>query len=120
MENGHIGIGALTFAFEFTIHIDTNNGDILFETKTGDPLLSIDGATGESSIVADDILGPNGLCFSPDERILYVVESRGVPHRRILAYDVAEDGRTIRNRRALIDACGRLRPLGACSTKFSA
>ena len=64
----------------------------------------IDGETGEASVVADDILGPNGLCFSPDERILYVVESRGVPHRRILAYDVADDGRAIANRRVLIDA----------------
>jgi gluconolactonase len=64
----------------------------------------IDGATGEAAVVADDILGPNGLCFSPDERILYVVESRGIPHRRILAYDVEEGGRTIANRRVLIDA----------------
>jgi gluconolactonase len=64
----------------------------------------IDGETGEASVVADDILGPNGLCFSPDERLLYVVESRGVPHRRILAYDVGGDGRTIANRRVLIDA----------------
>jgi gluconolactonase len=64
----------------------------------------IDGQSGDAAIVADDILGPNGLCFSPDERILYVVESRGVPHRRILAYDVADDGRAIANRRVLIDA----------------
>jgi gluconolactonase len=64
----------------------------------------IDGETGEASVVADDILGPNGLCFSPDERLLYVVESRGVPHRRILAYDVGGDGRTIANKRVLIDA----------------
>ena len=26
---------------------------------------------------ADDVLGPNGLCFSPDERLLYVVEQAG-------------------------------------------
>jgi gluconolactonase len=64
----------------------------------------IDGATGEPEVVADDILGPNGLCFSPDERILYVVESRGIPHRKILAYDVTEDGRGIENKRTLIDA----------------
>ena len=38
------------------------------------------------------ILAPNGLCLSPDEDVLYIVESRGVPNRRILAYDVAEDG----------------------------
>jgi len=64
----------------------------------------IDGQSGEASVVADDILGPNGLCFSPDERLLYVVESRGVPHRRILAFDVADDGRAITNKRVLIDA----------------
>ena len=64
----------------------------------------IDGVTGEPAVVAHDILGPNGLCFSPDERILYVVESRGMPHRHILAYDVKGDGRAIANRRVLIDA----------------
>ncbi len=64
----------------------------------------IDGESGEVSLVTTDILGPNGLCFSPDERFLYVVESRGVPHRKILAYDVAENGREIMNKRVLIDA----------------
>jgi gluconolactonase len=66
----------------------------------------IDGETGEAEVVADDVLGPNGLCFSPDERILYVVESRGVPHRKILAYDVGANGRKIMNKRVLIDAAG--------------
>ena len=64
----------------------------------------IDGESGEVAVVADDVLGPNGLCFSPDERLLYVVESRGVPHRKILAYDVTDDGRGIANKRVLIDA----------------
>ena len=48
---------------------------------------------GELTRLADDICGPNGLCFSPDEGRLYVVESRGEPHRKILAYDVTADGR---------------------------
>nr|AIW80549.1 SMP-30/Gluconolaconase/LRE-like region protein [uncultured bacterium] len=52
----------------------------------------IDGATGKATIVAEGILGPNGLCFSPDEKILYVIESRGVPTRKILAYDVSPGG----------------------------
>src|SRR6476659_3106586 len=64
----------------------------------------IDGATGKASIVAEGVLGPNGLCFSPDEKILYVVESRGVPNRKILAYDVSSDGATIANKRVFIDA----------------
>src|SRR5205823_12338358 len=47
---------------------------------------------------------PNGLCFSPDEKILYIVESRGVPNRKILAYDVSPGGDTISNKRVFIDA----------------
>jgi gluconolactonase len=74
------------------------------EPELGQAIYRIDGETGEAAVVADDVLGPNGLCFSPDERLLYVVESRGVPHRKILAYEVAGDGRSIANKRVLIDA----------------
>lgn len=63
----------------------------------------IDGQTGEATVVADDVLGPNGLCFSPDESILYIVESRGEPTRKILAYDVV-DGVKLTNKRIHIDA----------------
>lgn len=63
----------------------------------------LDPATGQATVVADDIEAPNGLCFSPDEKILYIVESRSEP-RRILAYDVVDDGRRIANRRVFIDA----------------
>ncbi|MBR0643166.1 SMP-30/gluconolactonase/LRE family protein [Plastoroseomonas hellenica] len=61
----------------------------------------IDGQSGEITLVADDIDHPNGLAFSPDESILYVIESRGEP-RNILAYDLAPDGKTLRNRRIFI------------------
>ncbi len=61
----------------------------------------LDPATGQASVVADDVPGPNGLAFSPGERILYVVASRAEP-REILAYDVA--GTTLTNRRTFIDA----------------
>ena len=64
----------------------------------------LDPETGEAIVVAGDILGPNGLAFSPDESILYIVESRGVPTRKILAYDVGTDGRTLSGKRILIDA----------------
>jgi len=73
-------------------------------SEIGQNVYRIDGETLQASIVADDILAPNGLCFSPDETILYIVESRGVPTRKILAYDVAADGRTLRNKRVAIDA----------------
>jgi gluconolactonase len=64
----------------------------------------LDPQTGETIVVADDIKGPNGLCFSPDESRLYIVESRGVPHRAIRVYDVADDGRTLSGGDVLIDA----------------
>ena len=51
----------------------------------------IDPHSGATAVVADDIAGPNGLAFSPDERTLYIVESRTAP-RKIRAYDVTGDG----------------------------
>ena len=65
----------------------------------------IDGATGELQRVIDDLAGPNGLAFSPDEQQLYVIESRAVPHRLIWAYDVAGGGKLM-NKRVLVDAAG--------------
>ncbi len=59
----------------------------------------VDGQTGAIALVADDIDHPNGLAFSPDESILYVVESRSEP-RNIVAFDV--DGAGLRNRRVFI------------------
>jgi gluconolactonase len=63
----------------------------------------IDGDTGALTVVAADIRGPNGLCFSPDESTLYLVESRAAPNRLILAYDVV-DGIRLADGRTLIDA----------------
>ena len=64
----------------------------------------VDPATGEMDAVASDLRAPNGLAFSPDEKILYVVESRATPNRVILAFDVGADGRTLSGKRVLIDA----------------
>ena len=63
----------------------------------------VDGQTGEAAVVADGIMAPNGLAFSPDEQKLYIVESRSEP-RRILVHDVVGDGRRLANRKVLIDA----------------
>ena len=64
----------------------------------------IDGASGEATAVAVDLRAPNGLAFSPDEKILYVVESRATPNRVILAFDVVDAGRALANKRVFIDA----------------
>ena len=63
----------------------------------------IDGQTGVATVVADGINAPNGLAFSPDEKKMYIVESRSAP-RRILVYDVNTDGKTLSNGKILIDA----------------
>jgi gluconolactonase len=55
--------------------------------------------------VIDDLAAPNGLAFSPDEKVLYVVESRAVPHRKIWAYDVGAGGK-LGGRRLFADAQG--------------
>jgi gluconolactonase len=44
--------------------------------------------TGEVRIVADDLVRPNGLAFSRDERQLYIVDTR---NKHIRLFDVAED-----------------------------
>ena len=59
-------------------------------------------AKGSITVAAKGINQPNGLAFSPDESLLYVVESRAVP-RKILAYDVI-GGRKLAKRRVAIDA----------------
>ncbi len=74
------------------------------EPEVAHGVYRIDGESGEVSLVTTDVLGPNGLCFSPDESLLYIVESRGLPNRKILAYDVAQNGREIVNKRLFIDA----------------
>jgi gluconolactonase len=59
-------------------------------------LYRVDPRTGACRIAADDFVRPNGLAFSPDERLLYVSDT-GATHvpdgpRHIRVFDVAEDG----------------------------
>jgi gluconolactonase len=62
-------------------------------------------ASGQATVVTGDLKGPNGLCFSPDESKLYVVEARATPNRLIVAYDVVRGGTQLANKQTLID-CG--------------
>ncbi len=64
----------------------------------------VDPLKASVSVLATDIKGPNGLCFSPDESKLYIVESRTNP-RQIRVYDVVNNGTAIANGKVLID-CG--------------
>lgn len=58
---------------------------------------------GQLTAVVTDLVNPNGLAFSPDEKKLYVVEWKGTPNRSIWAWDVGADG-SLSNKTKLIDA----------------
>ncbi|MGH7156205.1 MAG: SMP-30/gluconolactonase/LRE family protein [Acetobacteraceae bacterium] len=63
----------------------------------------LDPRTNEATVVADDFTRPNGLCFSPDERLLYIVDT-GISHggpSHIRVFDV--DGAWLRNGRVFAE-----------------
>ena len=73
----------------------------------------IDGATGRLAVVNDGFDCPNGLCFSPDERLLYIAET-GRMHDQaagceIRVFDVADAaaGRLGPGRRFYAPAVGK-------------
>ena len=69
------------------------------------------GTDGKLTAVITDLVNPNGLAFSPDEKKLYVVEVRGTPNRSIWSYDVGENG-NLSNKTRLIDASDQGSPDG--------
>jgi gluconolactonase len=75
-----------------------------FELPTA--VYRLDPKTKDLSVVASDMDKPNGLCFSPDEKLLYVVDS-GLPKhpndpRPIRVYDVVE-GKQLKNGRLFVN-----------------
>lgn len=68
------------------------------EQELKEAVYRVDGKTGQIDKVTDEVGAPNGLCFSPDYRRLYVADT-GTP-RDIKVWDV--DGRTLRNGKRLI------------------
>jgi gluconolactonase len=56
------------------------------------------GGSGDPQLLVDDFDQPNGLCFSPDEKTLYVNDSGSL---NIRAFDVRADG-TLANGRMLV------------------
>ena len=61
---------------------------------------------GKLGLVTAELAGPNGLAFSPDEKKLYIIESRAQPNRLIWSFDVGADGITLSNKTKFIDADG--------------
>jgi gluconolactonase len=59
----------------------------------------LDPSSGRVSLVADDFVQPNGLAFSPDESLLYIVDTGAThvpdgPHH-VRRFKVSVDGRTL-------------------------
>ena len=69
---------------------------------------------GTVTLLTKDLTFPNGIAFSPDEKILYVAVS-DPKHTSIAAFDVKDDG-TIGNERMFFDAEALKKPAlkGAC------
>lgn len=66
----------------------------------------LDPKTREVSVVASDMDKPNGICFSPDEKKLYIVDTGAPKHASdphpIRVYDV-EDGKRLKNGRLFVN-----------------
>ncbi len=60
---------------------------------------------GSPELLVKDFVQPNGLCFSPDEKLLYIADSSDLRHIRV--FDVDKDGK-LKNGRvfAKIDQAG--------------
>jgi gluconolactonase len=63
----------------------------------------LDPRSSKLEVVAGDINRPNGLAFSPDEKILYIIEA-GLTPRVIRAFDVVDGGTRLANSRNLVTA----------------
>jgi gluconolactonase len=66
----------------------------------------LDPKTREVTVVATDMDKPNGICFSPDEKLLYIVDTGAPKHpkdpHQIRVYDVV-DGVRLKNGRMFVD-----------------
>jgi gluconolactonase len=68
------------------------------EQETKEAVYRVDSQTRQVEKVTDDQSGPNGICFSPDYKKLYVADTG--TGRDIRVYDV--DGKSLRNGKRLI------------------
>ncbi len=81
--------------------IDTDNeGERAPQEIDGCHVYRVDPKTGEVARVIDDMVRPNGLAFSPDEKLIYVADT-GATHfengpRCIRRFAVSPDGRSVK------------------------
>ena len=52
-------------------------------------------STGDVQVMATGLIGPNGLCFSPNFDKLYIADSGSTDPRSIFVYDVTDNGTSL-------------------------
>ena len=67
--------------------------------------------TGRVTVAIGDVNRPNGLCFTPDETKMYVVEA-GLTPRVIKIFDVVDNGTKLANGRAFVTCADAETPDG--------
>ncbi len=85
----------------YGIQTDYEGGKQVSELATN--VYRLDPDSGALDVVADAFDGPNGLCFSPDEKYLYITEAglqfAPEPVQEIHVFDVTGDGKHLSNGR---------------------
>jgi gluconolactonase len=69
------------------------------ELEIKEAVYRIDPKTAALDLVTDELYKPNGLCFSPDYRKLYVADTGGPDPKGIQVFDVVEGRRLSKGRR---------------------
>src|SRR5687768_3769968 len=77
------------------MNYEGNKGDLQIKEAT----YRIDPQSGKLELVSDDLHKPNGLCFSPDYKKLYIADTGGPAPRGIQVYDVVDERKLAGSRR---------------------
>ena len=76
------------------VNYEGNKGELQIK----EAVYRIDPKSGKMDLVTDELFKPNGLCFSPDYKKLYIADTGGTTKQGIKIYDVADE-RKLRNGR---------------------
>ena len=77
------------------MNYEGNKGELQIKEAT----YRIDPQSGKLELVSDDLHKPNGLCFSPDYKKLYIADTGGPAPRGIQVYDVVDERKLAGSRR---------------------
>jgi gluconolactonase len=69
------------------------------ELEIKEAVYRVDPRTAQLELMTDELAKPNGLCFSPDYKKLYVADTGGAPPRGVQVFDVVDERRLRNGRR---------------------